>query len=356
MTKRLHELRRAADGARPATPPARAFSLVELLIVLTVVGILASLVLTASMSIMDQNRATVTRTLMQNLEMAIGQYSELNPLRTMYDSPGHRTFGALPPYQLYDSNPGSDQDTVPDLVEPAQLALTSPHYLKSRPETLQQRLSRDLSGFPGADPAFASEALATTGPHTDNLSLYAYLKTFSPGVLESFPAANLAPIGPDTLDPPADPQARGYVNPSGNGAEPGRDGARDVLGFVDAWGVPLDYMIYTRIELLPTADQPWSGDWVVVERLPAVRSRGIDKERYEVGLGAWRDGDNGALFGTDRSEWIFSRPLPAPVMSQVSPGGDLPGSRIPDNNGWIRVRAAGEGGNDYGYIPAYDGG
>jgi prepilin-type N-terminal cleavage/methylation domain-containing protein len=286
------------------------FTLVELLIVITVIGILISIILVVSGRVAGQQKTALTRALAQQLETAIDGFAAANPLRTTYDRAESKTFGPYPPYSLHRP---SGADTVASVLEPSHAG------------TLSQRLRRDLGGAVN-DTGYAQ--LAVTNPaDSDNRALYTYLRVFAPDTIAQFPVKQLQ----------TDPGS--FVNPKGTGASAGTDGAIDVQLFTDAWGVPFDYLLYVKVEYTAT---PTGARWVVTDRQPVIRSRGVTKEEADLGRDSART-------------WLFTRELPQPVLDFANES-DAADGRLPSSNqmrrgGWVRAKAASE---EYSYVPQYD--
>ena len=306
--------RPALSGSFTPRPPSRrpgGFTLVELLIVITVVGILISIILVVSSRVASQQKTALTRALAQQLETAIDGFAAANPLRTVYDRAESKTFGPYPPYSLH--RPSGTADTVASVLEPSHAG------------TLAQRLRRDLGG--AANDTRYAQLSGTRPADNDNRALYTYLRVFAPDTIAQFPVKQLQ----------TDPGS--FVNPKGTGASAGTDGAIDVQLFTDAWGVPFDYLLYVKIEYTAT---PTGARWVVTDRQPVIRSRGVTKEEADLGRDSART-------------WLFTRELPQPVLDfaseSVANDGRLPGSNQLRRGGWVRAKAASE---NYSFVPQYD--
>ena len=293
--------------------PRRAFTLIEVLIVIAVIGVLIAVLGLVGSRVLRGQKVNLTLATMRGVKLAIDQFATEDPLAGIYNRKAGPTFGPYPPYQVGGA-PGSQPPTnVRSAVEPP----TPP-----APMTLAQRLTWDLSGT------------RTGGANVSWVRLnemYAYLRVFSAGTLALITPAALQPLDPNVPE---------FVNPRGSGTTSGAAGVLDVLGIHDAWGVPLDYFLYVKLEFtLPPAGsgaQLNQAQWRVVERVPVLRSRGIQREVYDNWLNA---GATGAP-PDGRDTWIFSDSLPAPVAQVGWNNGGLPPGG-PANAGW--ARAVGEG-------------
>lgn len=318
-----------ALGARGRT----AFTLVELLVVIVVIGILIAAIGLIGSRVHRSQKIRVTETTMKTVKAAIDQFSTQNPLGAIYgrkEGPGadgvwnttddaRPTFGPYPPYQLAFPRKG-----VAWVLEPSH-PLVVPAGV---PATLANRVARDLSGQ--AAPTLNLWANLVTDPNTDDIrALYTYLKLYAPSELGQVPGTAVKPLA----------SVPEYVNPSGAGTTPGTTGLVDVLGIHDAWGVPLNYMLYVKVEvgLLPSG----ATGWRVTDRTPVLRSRGVTQEEYVAEL----SGANKA----DPEKWIFSDPFPRPATAIDESTGELTGTNT-RANGWVRLKAAGHE-QDYTYVP-----
>ncbi len=294
--------------------------------VIAIIGLLITAIAVVGTRVMHSQRVKLTETIMKNTTMAIEQFTELNPLRGIYDRRGEATFGKFPPYQLENDGAFGEME-VPGIVEPVS---------RPNPYQLRQRVYRDLSGGEqtGINNWVGTDYGDQGSGDEDIRALYTYLKVYVPDALASVPDTALKPL----KDVPE------FVNPTGAGTTAGTTGLMDVLGIHDAWGVPLDYMLYARIELRPDPDVVDDTVYQAVDRIPALRSRGIEREVYDV-LKA-----EDAL-GTRREEWMFSAELPQPRADKNSAGLRENGVfqyKHSEQSGWVRVKAANE---DYGYLP-----
>jgi prepilin-type N-terminal cleavage/methylation domain-containing protein len=312
--------RAGAAGLRCSGRGGRGFTLIELLIVIAVIGLLIAVLGLVGSRVLTLQKVRYTEAIMRNVTMAIDQFAAANPLRTLYDVEGiwrTRTFGAYPPYQVKPSG--------------VSYALESRHAItgESPPASLAARLQTDFSGQASNGGNAAWVALRTNDPaNDDNRALYAYLRAYNPGVLSQVPADALKPL--DARAAAGDPNYAERVNPTGNGTTPDSPGAFDVLGFHDAWGVPLDYFLYVRLEYgMKPAELPVYG-FFVTDRRPCLRSRGITREAFDTGL-------------ADARRWIFSEPFPAPASAAVDgKTGNVGGGANSSRNGWARAVGAGD--------------
>jgi prepilin-type N-terminal cleavage/methylation domain-containing protein len=308
------------DGRRGGRP-LRAFTLIELLIVITVIGILIAVIGLVGVKVAHQQKVTLTETIMRNVKLAIDQFKDNNPLANIYDRKGLETFGPYPPYQLANYGVG-----VAGVLEPAHPLVPPPPF----PLYLSQRVARDLSGFGGNGLVYENwvrVAIGSPDPseaNDDIRALYAYLKVYSPDTLAQVPRSAMkaipAPGKVDRVYP------RGFADPNA---------VEDVLGIYDAWGVPLDYFLYVKLEytLLPSGP-----GWRVAERIPALRSFGISREEYDQEIKKQDE--------LDPERWIFSDPFPSPAAAALSgasrQSGTLPATGSAAVAGWARAVGAGD--------------
>jgi prepilin-type N-terminal cleavage/methylation domain-containing protein len=326
---------------------ASAFTLVELLVVVVVIGILMSLLLLVGGRVLNNQKRTTTQNTMRLTEMAIDQFKTTDPLQNLYDNPKlgfgsgasavtvGRTFGPYPPYQLANAGTGAA-----DVLELGTYATA-----QQIAESLGARLTRDLSGQtpPPTEPNDWVDIEQGNNRNDDIRALYCYLAAYTPGVLSQIPDSAKLRL-PDRS--PTDPHLE-RINPTGRGTNPVGEGAIDVFGIYDAWGVPLDYFLQVKLEYKVGPDD--SLHWIVTDRMPVLRSLGITKEEAAAEAGGTDE--------LDPQKWIFSQPFPQPEFNRT--GIDAVTGQISSTNandgGWVRV-LAGNGTDDttwdsYKYVP-----
>ncbi len=325
-----------------ATP---GFTLIELLVVIGVLALLIALVIGVASKAIRQQKVRNTQQIMQNVMLAIEQFATEDPLRNIYDQPGAESFGKYPPYQLQTPN-----NTWP--APAGSIALAVEPNPPTGSNALANRLHRDLgrrNGNVNDWVSIGAEREGRTYPDglDDNRALAAYLQVFSPAS---------ARLIPENARKPLLPKAHDYVNPGGHGTTPGNDGVLDVLGIHDAWGVPLDYMIYAKLEwgVIENANGTESAGWKVVERRPVLRSRGVKREVYDAWVQSNTDPTQRTTQLSPASKWIFSEELPKPWLggepSQLADDGTI-GFNGANLGGWVRVVGLAE---DYAYRPDGD--
>lgn len=321
------------------------FTMIELLVVIVVLGLLISLVTAVAAKAIRQQKVRNTQQIMQNVTLALEQFGTENPLRAIYDRKDRETFGKYPPYQLANVTASGSVSAV---LEPAHAFSTGSPAVPGR---LIDRLARDVSatGAPAVNDWVVIED--PNDGNDDIRALYAYTKVYSPATLRLIPEDRLKPINS---------QSRDYVNPQGSAGTPGTPGALDwldILAIHDAWGVPLDYMLYVKCEWGLCRD-PLTGiaqqGFRVVERRPVLRSRGIKREVYD----AWVQSDPADPTQRETTlsppdKWLFSEELPRPWarVDDVGVLDDSSGSGQSRANGWVRAVGLNE---DYGYQPDAD--
>jgi len=317
------------------------FTLIELLVVIAIIGLLIALVTAVASKAIGQQKTRNTQQIMQNVMLALEQFATEDPLGEVYDE----TFGSYPPYQLANCRViGSVARALEDLP-PAPRGT-------SRDNLLSDRLARDL----GCPSASEKDGWVFIGPeanpppsgypdgHDDARGLYTYLKLFSPDSLRLIPEEYSKPLYPQLAG--AD---RSRVNRGGPTSPAwGQPGStwEDVLAIHDAWGVPLDYMLYVKVEWGLIKDQITGAQrtgYRVVERRPALRSLGIEREVYDAVVSA---APTPADREFDPSKWLFSESLGRPVATLIDHDtGEL------QSNGWARAVGLAE---DYAYLPKDD--
>lgn len=368
----------------------RGFTLVELLVSISIIAILTGMLLMGSTAVYENFRKSTTQQTFRSVGFAIDTFSETNPLRTQYDAPGRlggieRSYGSFPPYQVEVNGPGS----VGRLVEPESYPGTAERF---RPRTLQQRLTRDLSGAsvfidainatgdnawvhdfgnPAADRLYAA--------NDDNRALYAYLRAFNPAGLNQVPDGSIRALPRATPPPPGTQERIRLPGALGTGVVPFSGGSADALnwaeirGFVDGWGNPLDYMLYVKVEagvrFDPTqafASQVGVG-WRITDRQWVLRSHGITENEYQLKA---KDAAAGQPVTWDDDAAIYSSPLPTPYAGPKLAAGASPpslplgtGLVLPTpgpagltgtqqlEGGWVRLRGENEW-SSFNYLPA----
>jgi len=323
---------RPAPGGQDACPTRRAFTIIELLVVIVVLAILVTLIVTVAGRAQYNQKVQNTRATMKNVELAIEQFATENPLRLLYDGKTNRTFGPYPPYQVF----GDTGQPPPPWTVAALLDGSGPGGRRGR---LWHRLARDL-GCPSdgvrnnyRDWVQMDEGSDFERANDDIRALAAYLAVFSPGAFAQIPPSALQPLVRDPVNLPVGE----FVSTSGT-ARSGQTGdpniltaRRQILGIHDAWGVPLDYFLYVRIEFT-------SSGYRVMDRVPVLRSLGIEREAYNLLRKPGADPRP-----SDPRKWIFSREMPAPYAGFFEDTGrhnanEYPGTQA---NGWVRAVATG---------------
>jgi prepilin-type N-terminal cleavage/methylation domain-containing protein len=326
--------RTQSSAASPAPTLDRAFTLVELLVVIVIIGILMSLVLLVGGRVLNNQKRTTTQNTMRLTEMAIDQFKTTDPLQNLYDNPKlrytsgttttlvGRTFGPYPPYQV-DTDSGVGQ-------------VVERYHAFRMPPSISDRLLLDLSG---SDSATAADYVAlneddASAPrqlqNNDTRALYSYLAGYAPGVLSQVPESAKKPLSPGHPE---------FINPTGAGTATGSAGLLDVMAIVDAWGVPLDYGLQIRIEAR-WDDTASSLVWTVTDRVPFLRSKGVSAE-----IVAQREPDD--------QDAIYSLPLASPYLittDQEAIAGTLP-ALAPGLAGWVRVVPSHEASENFPYAP-----
>ena len=329
--------------------------MIELLVVIAVLALLITMVVTIASKTIRQQKVRNTRQIMQNVSLALEQFSVQNPLKLTYDRPGAETFGSYPPYALHRAG---QSGTVARAVEPSPRGANLGY--------VSARLALDLGGSAGSEASYVSFGGTSAAPqpnetdsNDDNRALAAYLALFVPEAEKLIPEYARKPLYQR-------PERGDYVytntrNPSPPQPPWKSEGWKDILGIHDAWGVPLDYMLYVKLERKVVATA--SGErlaWRVVERRPVLRSRGIKREVYEQWVASNRQEPQQRSRQLSPPEnWIFSEMLPKPWLAlRDAPryrDGDLPvptpggGSAL--GGGWVRAVGLAE---DYAYRPDGD--
>ena len=313
----------------------RAFTLIELLIVIGIIGILVTLVVTGTRVISNQQRVALTKTLQQNLLSIIDDFAAADPLRSTYKD----SFGPYPPYEL-DVPGGANSTFVGEYVEPER----KPSGEQNRPDDALERLRRDFFNIALGD-SLSNEDERLVVPevgdplgdrYSANRALAAYLGVYTGDRLSAFPPAQRKPLPITT--PSSEIRDFGeYIN-TGDRREV--DVRVPILGFHDAWGVPFGYLLYVKVELQPSgADNVWR----VTDRQPVLLSRGVEQKVIDAGP-------------APLDKWIWSSELPAP-LANVDQNGNLPNpvSAQPKDGGWLRLVPFTGATPEIGYLPEFDG-
>ena len=329
-----------------------AFTLVEMLVVAAVIGLLITLITSVASSAVYSQRRSNTLNTMRVLGQAVDAFANEDPLKLIYDRGDRASFGKYPPYQI--TSPAL-AGSVAYLVEP-----NAP--VNSSNNRLSDRLWKDLSGQKTAKANWVNflsdsdnsgyETRARVG---DNRALYAYLNAFGPKRVVDLTDCIQKPLNPNQ-------NYMDFFNPRGSGTPsspptPGTNAYPDVqqvLGYYDAWGVPLDYCLYVKVELdrhaINNADGSFNG-YRIAERRPAFRSLGIDREIWLT---------QAASGIKTPKKWIWNTDLPRPYAAFVgdppnppfsTSNGVLPNPATSTAAGWSRLVGANE---NYGYRPIDD--
>lgn len=324
-----------------------AFTLVELLVVIAIIAVLLGLIALTGTGVYQSLRRTQTQQTFRNIGVAIEMFSATSPLRHIYDRPTRiggaaRSFAGLPPYQPKTQTAGS----VGGLFEPIT-------YQFARPTTLAQRLTRDLSGGTGAvgPNGDLNWVRLSTSPaeavNDDIRSLYSYLRVYEPGGITQIPEQAIKPFPRRSDNTDEAVRSPGSAAIAFDPAGHNRDWV-EVRQFVDAWGVPLDYLVYVKFEPGVISDMGGAGlpiriGWRVTDRKYVLRSHGVSQERYQERLRR----PNTAVW--DDAIAIYSSTLPTPYATVQ--GGVLAAQVNDLNGGWVRLPSLGDPPNYYGYLP-----
>lgn len=324
--------RRGAQALRPRG--AQGFTLVELLIVIAVLGLLIAMIVLGASKSIDRQKRSLTESIMSNVMLAIDQFkTEDTPFRRTYNDRSYATFGALPPYQL--ARPSGNARSVAQLLEPQGL------QPGGAGGGLKDRLARDIFNAPAvATDAnrinLANDALPAL--HDDIRALYIYLQLYARATLSQVPQNAIQPLT----------NGSEFINPGSNASD--ETSRVQVFGIVDGWGVPLDYMLYLKLEWGQVVD-PGSGQLQggvrVVDRIPVLVSRGVSPEVFAAQVAAYQANSNPGVF--DKRSLIFSPAFPTPPAN-VDADGVFQGNNS-GSNGWVRARALGD---FFGYVPSQD--
>jgi len=309
--------------------------MVELLVAIAVIALLVTMLFVGGNFAIQRQHVRNTENTMRTVRLAIDNFSQEDPLAAVYDRRGEPGFGPYPPYQL--EGPAVNNTSVIRQVVEGPL---DPMLRGQSNYKLENRLWRDLGKGKNSREDWVKLSDRPDQRANDDIrALYTYLKVFSPASVDLIDDRAIS-----RLDPAGDPE---FVNPQGKGTNRNQNnndpGMVDVLGIHDAWGVPLDYMLYVKVE--PKVVRTAAGAETqlrVVERIPVLRSRGVSREVYDsIRLG------NGKK---DPSKWIFSESLPKPwAVAPIS--GVFPGGQLDEVAGWLRAAADNE---NYKYLPDDD--
>jgi len=205
-----------------------AFTLAELVIVVLILGILATLVTTAASGIITSSRCRATMTTMTVIEHAISQFAENRPLSGGWYE---RKYDRFPP----DGYTYGDPTGYPGPEEP-DIATGQPWDWDDPPIT-------DLNGNEIFDGAHLNKdiagALVIEPENYDNMNiegLYLYLSHLSPRsrtALEKLPAGQVVNQDADVL----------VLDTDGTPGLSAGDKRIDLFEIVDSWGRPFRYAI-----------------------------------------------------------------------------------------------------------------
>lgn len=333
-----------------------AFTLTELLIVIAVLGLLVSLIVTGVSAAVGAQKRAYTQQILRTTALAAERFAEDDPLRMVYDKRDGATFGPYPPYQLDRASVLNVRTNVARIV--SGLTATSSPMAINAEQDLSIRFARDLLGYslgaPSSDEVSITERGDFNSParrDDDNRALYTYMRALTPDAIAQVPANAIQPLTypKELIDPLSQPPALPeFVNTGDVSAATAELSRTEILGIHDAWGVPLDYMLYVKIE--------WDvsvAAYRVTERRPAFRSRGISREQYDL----WLQDPAGtnALFNQPQN-WLWSEPLPRPYVDIEDPvAGTIHVENPPSiANGWSRAVADMHAADDYKYLPKHD--
>jgi hypothetical protein len=302
-----------------------------------VLAILIALVGGLATQAIYNQRVSNTRTIMAGIRLAMDQFATEDPLRLIYNRKDGASFGPYPPYNLHWQRPENGNEAeVWQVVEP------NPPYSPSADEQkfwLAKRFARDLLNDVTK---FNDRSLVRiddrkeTRRFDNGRSLYTYLRFFAPEMTAQVPTHAVKALsttpGGEFVD------AKASISNVMMGQR-----RTEVLGFHDAWGVPLDYYLYVKLDWAYRPDG--SQGVTVVDRRPVLRARGISLEQFKAGF-------------SDAKKWIVDTDLPGPRADVSWETGHLPWSKFSDARpGWVRVVpagvsiAAGGGKVRFGYYP-----
>ncbi|MCG3126408.1 MAG: hypothetical protein CHACPFDD_01243 [Phycisphaerae bacterium] len=331
---------RSHEATKPRRAPA-AFTMIELLVVIVVIALLIAIIAGVSTRVINNQRVALTQQIMSNVSLGIEQFAQTDPLAIRYNDKRQPTFGAFPPYEL---NNRMKKGSVAQLMDP---------LAKQVNNRLARRFGEDLLNHINQAPHpddISVDPDDAQRRYDDNRALYVYLKRYVPEALSSIPDKFLQPLSkvPEFVKTTHEKKSEDISSLT-------------ILGIHDAWGVPLNYMLYARIDVaLDTVSG--NPEFKISERMPAVMSYGVSREVY----------DRRLSLGQDPTQWLFSAAFPAPDANGPYSGIDdssrrqfwLDGVMADANSpketqaGWVRmveeigaIKGSGGAPLTYGYLP-----
>ncbi len=294
--------------------------MIELMVVVVILGILIAIVAGVSTRAVYARKVAATQTTMSMILAAIEEFKDKNPLRSVYDTNTRRSYGPYPPYQL------RSVDSMPDSVARALDPDTANGGSNPWTKRLRARFGRDFLNDP--TPGARVNLNLDESADDDSRALYTYLKVFVPQAVDRIPAQFIKAL----------PGSSGeFVQVSTDNNNP--NAKVDVLGFHDAWGVPIDYFLQVRVE--------WGADPAtgavglrVIDRQPVLRSRGLEKAAYDARVRA------GKPQVADNALWLFTTEIGTPT-ARVDWESGAALVQSPDVDGFARVPGVLE---SYGYV------
>jgi prepilin-type N-terminal cleavage/methylation domain-containing protein len=299
---------------RPATR--RAFSLVELMIVIAILGLLVSIGVFVGSRVLYEQKVSQARATMQILTSVAEDFARVDPLRNKNRGATMEThFGGHPPYSL-DDTVDFDDDNNRDFF--ADIRVVFHFYLANRQGSINNYVSE-------LDP----EPDANLDLWISILNFYGLTRQFAPDLLDTIPEDIV-------VDPPVEQPF--LIEPDGRLGDSDEQ-AVDVQAIVDPWGVPYQYLVYAKLEPeLDIGSGTSDPVWKVTEVIPVFMSYGAEPEKLAQAL-------------ADPDRWIWSEDLPRP-RANIDADGDLPSNATHDDAGWVRLRAFQA---PYGFLPEQDG-
>lgn len=335
---RDHRLVSCTD-TRPVRP--LAFTLVELLVVIVVLAVLIALIAGVSTHVVHNQKVNSTKVILRDLKLACEEFRDKDPLRIIYNSKTNASFGPFPPYQLRDAttNTADNANMIANALEPYSAA-------NLPPKTLRQRFGRDFlnNTTPNNTLVALQPDYPGNGDHEndDIRALYTYLQSSVPTAVARIPAQFVKPLPNDA----GSSLPNGEFLTTASTSTTNANARMQISGFYDAWGVPLDYFLYAKVEWTVDANYP-NGHLIVTDRKPVIRSRGIDRDIYEARI---RDKTAAQMIPGDDKKWLFSDDFPSPGATATWLNW-LTGRVIQTNPtpaGWVRVPGVAE---TFGYYP-----